>query len=157
MSPDGTVSDVDWEAWCETRRSIFERRPCLNTSLGLDLVGAGRGWARLRLVLKPEVMNPFGAAHGGTTSALIDSAAGHAVAAWCAPDSDRTMGTIDMQVHFLERAQGSELIAEARIIRGGKALAVASVDVRNDAGALVAIGTATYRLGVPGTPRRNED
>lgn len=42
-------------------------------------------------------------------------------------------------------------------MRGGKALAVASVDVRNDDGVLVAMGTATYRLGAPGTPRRNED
>ncbi len=157
MSDTVAHGEFDWDAWCQMRRSIFERQPCLNSYLGLDLIQAGPGWARLRLALRPDVMNPFGAAHGGSTSALIDSAAGHAVAAWCAPESDRIMGTIDMQVHFLERAQGRELIAEARVVRGGKALAVASVDVRNDAGVLVAMGTATYRLGAPGTPRRNED
>jgi uncharacterized protein (TIGR00369 family) len=101
-------------------------------------------------------MNPFGAVHGGAVSALIDSAAGSAVAAGTLPD-DRIMGTIDMQVHFLERGRGSALVAEGRLVRAGGAIAVASVEVRDDAGALVAMGTATFRLGSPGKRRRNED
>ncbi|TAK60530.1 MAG: PaaI family thioesterase [Dehalococcoidia bacterium] len=68
------------------------------------------------------------------------------------------MGTIDMQVHFLERGRGSALIAEGRMVRAGGAVAIASVDVRDDAGTLVAIGTATFRLGKPGAKRpHNED
>jgi uncharacterized protein (TIGR00369 family) len=101
-------------------------------------------------------MNPFGSVHGGSTAALIDSAAGSAIAAGCAPDSDRIMGTIDMQVHFLARAKGSELTAEGRMVRAGRAVAVAQVEVRDDQGELVALGTATFRLGAPGS-RRNED
>ena len=107
--------------------------------------------------LVPQVLNPFGAAHGGATASLIDSAAGSAVAAATAEDGgtigDRIRGTIDMQVHFLERARGAYLIAEGRVIRSGNAIAIAHVDVRDDAGALVAIGTATFRLGRPGTSR----
>ena len=61
-----------------------------------------------------------------------------------------------MQVHFLERAKGSELIAEGRMVRAGRAVAIAQVEVRDDAGSLVAIGTATFRMGAPGS-RRNED
>jgi acyl-coenzyme A thioesterase PaaI-like protein len=68
------------------------------------------------------------------------------------------MGTVDMQVHFLERGHGSSLIGEGRVVRAGKALAVARVDVHDDAGALVAMGTATFRLGEAGRKRlRNED
>jgi len=148
---------TDWDAWIEERREVFERHPSLNHYLGLQLEAAGTGWARMRIDLRPEVMNPFGAAHGGTVSALIDSAAGSAVAAGTLPD-DRIMGTIDMQVHFLERAAGTTLIAEGRMVRAGKAIAIAQVDVRNDAGSLVAMGTATFKLGAPGKRRdRNED
>jgi uncharacterized protein (TIGR00369 family) len=147
----------DWDAWIEGRREAFERHTSLNHYLGLKLEAAGTGWARMRIDLRPEVMNPFGAAHGGTVSALIDSAAGSAVAAGTLPD-DRIMGTIDMQVHFLERAAGTTLTAEGRMVRAGKAIAIASVDVRNDAGRLVAMGTATFKLGAPGRRRdRNED
>jgi uncharacterized protein (TIGR00369 family) len=110
----------------------------------------------MRMELIVGVMNPFGSVHGGSIAALTDSAAGSAIAAGCAPDSDRIMGTIDMQVHFLERGKGSALIADARMLRAGRAVAVASVDVRDQAGTLVAMGTATYRMGPPGS-RRNED
>ena len=147
----------DWDAWVRRRREIFEGRPSLNVYLGLHLEAAGPGWARMRLALRPDVMNPFGVVHGGSVAALIDSAAGSAVAAGILPD-DRIMGTIDMQVHFLERARGTHLLAEGRVVRAGKAIAVAEVDVRDDAGALVAKGTATFRLADPGTVlARNED
>ena len=149
-------SDFDWTAWVEQRRDIFERRPSLNQYIGLHLEAAGPGWARMRMKLIAGVMNPFGSVHGGSIAALIDSAAGSAIAAGCAPDSDRIMGTIDMHVHFLERGKGDALIAEARMVRAGRAVAVASAEVRDEAGTLVAMGTATYRLGAPGS-RRNED
>jgi acyl-CoA thioesterase len=149
-------SDVDWAAWIASRRQIFEGRPSLNQAMGLELIDAAPGWAKMRMRLRPDVMNPFGSVHGGATAALIDSAAGSAIAAGCAPDSDRIMGTIDMQVHFLERAKGDVLTAEGRMVRAGRAVAIAQVEVRDDGGALVAMGTATFRVGAPGS-RRNED
>jgi acyl-CoA thioesterase len=157
VSGAGVADAFDWAGWIETRRELFERRPCLNSYLGMVLEAAGPGWTRMRIALKPDVMNPFDAAHGGTVSALIDSAAGSAIAAGTLPD-DRIMGTIDMQVHFLQRARGSALVAEARLVRAGRAIGIARVDVRDDAGELVAMGTATFRLGAPGSTRdRNED
>jgi uncharacterized protein (TIGR00369 family) len=150
-------AEFDWEAWVEDRREVFEGRACLNRYIGLHLEAAGPGWARMRMSLRPEVMNPFGAVHGGATSALIDAVAGSAIAAGTLPE-DRIMGTIDMQVHFLERGQGAALIGEGRVVRAGKAVAVAHVDVRDEAGTLVAMGTATFRLGEAGRRRlRNED
>jgi uncharacterized protein (TIGR00369 family) len=108
-----------------------------------------------------NVMNPFGAAHGGTVCALIDSACGSAIAAGTIPD-DRIRGTIDMQVHFLERAAGAYLLAEGKMIRAGRSIAIAQADVFNDKGERVAMGTATFRLADPapeggGQRRRNED
>lgn len=147
----------DWPAWIEERRSIFEGRPSLNQYLGLHLVDAGPGWASMRLELRPEVMNPFDAAHGGSVAALIDSVAGSALAAGLLPE-DRIMGTIDMQVHYLERAKGAYLLAQGRVVRAGGAVGVTQVTVADDRGVTVAIGTATFRLGPPGSHRaRNED
>jgi len=155
--PTANPETFDWDAWIEARRELFERRRSFNQYAGFKLDAAGPGWSRMRMDLRPEVMNPFGAVHGGAVAALIDSAAGTAVAAGTLPD-DRIMGTIDMQVHFLERGQGAALVAEGRLVRAGNAVAVASVEVRDDANALVAMGTATFRMGSPGKQRRrNED
>jgi uncharacterized protein (TIGR00369 family) len=149
--------DIDWQAWIADRHKLFEEGVSFNTHVALVLEDAGPGWARMRMDLRPEVMNPFGAVHGGATCALIDSTAGSAIAAGTAAEDgtigDRIRGTIDMQVHFLERARGAYLIAEGRVIRSGNAIGIAHVDVRDDAGTLVAIGTATFRLGRPGTTR----
>lgn len=154
---DAAFGDFDWTAWVEGRRELFERRASLNQYLGLHLDTAGPGWARMSLQLRPDVMNPFDVVHGGSICALIDSAAGTAIAAGTLPD-DRIMGTIDMQVHFLERAQGTALVAEGRVVRAGKAIAIAQVEVKDDAGRSVAMGTATFRLGRSGSQRhRNED
>jgi uncharacterized protein (TIGR00369 family) len=155
--PTITSEPFDWDAWIDARRELFERRRSFNQYAGFKLDAAGPGWSRMRMDLRPDVMNPFGAVHGGAIAALIDSAAGTAVAAGTLP-VDRIMGTIDMQVHFLERARGSALVAEGRLVRAGIAVAVATVDVRDDANALVAMGTATFRMGSPGKQRRrNED
>ena len=149
--------DFDWAAWIADRRKLFEERVSLNQHIGLHFEAAGPGWSRMTMQLRPEVMNPFDAAHGGSICALIDSAAGSAIAAATLPD-DRIMGTIDMQVHFLERAKGTVLIAEGRVVRAGAAVAIAQVDVKDDAGRTVAMGTCTFRLGKPGSQRhRNED
>jgi uncharacterized protein (TIGR00369 family) len=147
----------DWPAWIEGRRDVFERGRSFNQYVGLELEAAGPGWARMRLTLRPEVMNPFGAVHGGAVAALIDSVAGTAIAAGTVPE-DRIMGTVDMQTHFLERGRGSMLIAEGRMVRAGGAVGIATVEVHDDAGTLVAMGTATFRLGKSGQKRqRNED
>ena len=117
------------------------RHPC-RIRPGLDLQGFRHGAARL--------------AHGH--DAIVPGS--HV------PDFETAVGTgaggcqdtIDMQVHFLERARGSQLVAEGRVVRAGNAIAIAQVDVKDDAGRSVAMGTATFRLGKPGSQRyRNED
>lgn len=149
--------EIDWDAWVLERHKIFEEKPSLNQYLGLHLEAAGPGWARMRVTLLDHHMNPFGAAHGGTVGAIIDSVCGSAIAAGLAPD-DRIRGTIDMQVHFLERAAGPFLRAEGRMIRAGRSIAIAQADVFNEQDERVAMGTATFRLADPGAVRpRNED
>ena len=150
------AGQADWEAFKAHHRATFEETVCFNSYIGTRLEDAGDGWARVALALPPEMLNPFGAVHGGAIAALIDSSAGSAISAGAAHDPAlRVMGTIDMQVHYLERAQGERLVAEARVVRAGKAIAVASVDVLDAGGRRVAIGTATYRLGPAGPPNQD--
>jgi len=52
--------------------ALFERRGVVNTHLGLHIEAAGPGWRGCHCGSDREVLNPFGAAHGGSVCALID-------------------------------------------------------------------------------------
>ncbi len=47
---------------------------------------------------------------------------------------------------FLEAASGESVIAEGRIVRAGRRIAVGEAEVRDDDGKLVAVGRASYMI-----------
>ena len=78
--------------------------------------------------------------HGGVTAALIDIAGVYAVATVI----DRTVPTINMSVEYLRMAEDSDLIARARVIKAGRSIGVADIEVSDDSDRLVAVGRGTY-------------
>jgi len=106
------------------------------------------GYVRVRLNVAPPLRNrPNGSVHGGVLAALVDAAAGGAVlsAARLQPDyAGQT--TAELNLSFLAPALGEgDLVAEGRLIRCGRTLAVAEVEVRAEE-EMVAKGRATYVL-----------
>lgn len=90
-----------------------------------------------------------GRVHGGFIATLIDTAAGVAVLANTTPGTQQA--TIDLHVEYLHGAtlESRRLRAAARIRRIGRTVAFLSVDVTDDLGELIAIGTASYHLMRP--------
>jgi uncharacterized protein (TIGR00369 family) len=85
--------------------------------------------------------------HGGAIATLADTAA--MAAAWSgtpAPESMRGT-TVDLTVHFLAPADGTDLVARARVLRRGRSLVHLGVDVSTPGGDPVAHALATYKLG----------
>jgi uncharacterized protein (TIGR00369 family) len=78
--------------------------------------------------------------HGGVIASLIDIAGHAAVAIW----AGRMTPTIDLRIDYLRAASASDLFATARVLRAGRSIARADVEVRNDRGAVVAVGRGTY-------------
>lgn len=78
--------------------------------------------------------------HGGVTAALIDIAGVYAVATVI----DRTVPTINMSVEYLRMAEGSDLIACARVIKAGRSIGVADIEVSDENDRLIAVGRGTY-------------
>ncbi|MEM8590426.1 MAG: PaaI family thioesterase [Pseudomonadota bacterium] len=78
--------------------------------------------------------------HGGITAALIDIAGVYAIATVIG----RTVPTINMSVDYLRMAEGSDLIARARVIKAGRSIGVADIEVSDDADRLIAVGRGTY-------------
>ena len=57
-----------------------------------------------------------------------------------------TIGTIDLRVDYLRPGRGNYFIATGRVVRLGNRVAVAHMELVNDAGELIATGNAAYML-----------
>jgi uncharacterized protein (TIGR00369 family) len=111
--------------------------------LGLRVVPAEPGLARLELELRPELLNSFHDAHGGVVTTLADVAL--AVAAITRDGAARGAITVNLSVSFVGPGRG-RLVAEARCLRSGRELAFSEGEVRDAAGELVAKAVGTFKL-----------
>ena len=110
--------------------------------LGLELVSVERGKAVLRLGIRDELKQNKGIIHGGVTASLIDTAAAFVILTLLEPDQTTT--TVDLTIHYLRPLVKGQAMAHARIVRGGRRLIIAAVDVFDDAGSLAATALTTY-------------
>jgi uncharacterized protein (TIGR00369 family) len=113
---------------------------------GFRIVAVEPGSAEVALARRPDLVQFFGHFHGGVITALADQAAGIAVTS--SLPKGRIGVTVEIKVNFLSPADGSELIARARMLKMSGSIGVATVEVfsKNDAGeTLCAFATATMR------------
>ena len=77
---------------------------------GVEIEEAREGYARIRMTLRPDMLNGHGIAHGGMVFALADTAFAYA----CNSRNLRTVAA-NASITFLDSArEGEILIAEAR-------------------------------------------
>jgi acyl-CoA thioesterase len=110
----------------------------LAAHLGIRLEAVGPGYARATMVVRAQLLNAAGTAHGGATMALLDVV--HAAAS----NSHGTLA-VAQEVHteFVAAARaGDRLVAEGREVSRSSRTAVYRIDVVTDAGRLVATGLA---------------
>lgn len=114
--------------------------------IGIEFVEAAEGRAVCRVTLQEHHTNYNEVVHGGVISSLIDSAAGTAIRTLREPHeiAGRPHATSDLHVTYLAGARGTELVAEARVLRRTRSAIFAEVDVFDDARRLVARGMATF-------------
>ena len=57
------------------------------------------------------------------------------------------MGTIDLRVDYLRPGRGERFTATSSLLRAGNKVAVARVELHNEAQVYIASATATYMVG----------
>ena len=140
--------------------AVEERIP-FNRMLGLERfeVREDRSVA-VHVPMRDELVGNYerGALHGGVISATLDLVGGIA-ALLGAVDNLITeseeearkvfvgLGTIDLRVDYLRPAVGSGFDATASVLRAGRRVAVTRMEMTDDEGRRVAVGTGTYILG----------
>ncbi len=142
-------------------RAIFEEHVPFNRLLGFKLASLDPKNPRIRFDMRPELIgNPQRQIlHGGVISAVLDLMAGVVVhVALFEKDSAHLLsqdgrpafpniGTIDLRVDFLRPGRGAWFEASGQVVRMGKRIAVAHMQLENDAGELIATGSAAYVVG----------
>ncbi|HMM55392.1 MAG TPA: thioesterase family protein [Candidatus Desulfobacillus sp.] len=138
---------------------VFAEKIPFNRVLGLDVVSLAGDSPLLRFAMRPELVGNFmrGNLHGGVISSVIDVCGG--LTAFLGlqrrlrdePVEERLqrfarMGTIDMRVDYLRPGLGSWFEARGAILRTGNKVAVTRMELHNDAGELIAIGTGAYTV-----------
>lgn len=115
--------------------------------LGMEMVEASEGYAKLRLRFQPENTTAANALHGGAVASLIDTTG--AMAAWTTAEiaTPRYFGsTVGITANYLSAVIGEDCFAEGRIMKRGKEIIYSDVRVTNEAGKLLAQGTVIYRI-----------
>lgn len=117
--------------------------------VGIETVVAEPGRVVNRVRLREAHLNYNDVVHGGVISSLIDSVAGGAVRTLREESEirQRPHATSDLHVSYLAPARGTELVAEARVVKMGRTAAFTQVEVRDDSGRVVALGLVTFVIG----------
>ncbi|HEV7330335.1 MAG TPA: hydroxyphenylacetyl-CoA thioesterase PaaI [Flavisolibacter sp.] len=112
--------------------------------LGIEVIAAGEGYAKLQMTLRAEMLNGFGVVHGGVAFSLADSAFAFA----CNSRNNLSMA-LDTNITFTKSTQpGDVLTAEAKELHNGKSTGLYLITVTNQDGVQVALFKGTcFRTG----------
>lgn len=103
--------------------------------LGLEYLALERGYCRVALTLKPEMLNYQGYAHGGVVFSLADVAFGAA----CNSHGEVAVA-LTMSISFLAAVRpGARLVAEARVRKQGRRAGFYDVTVTGEDSTVVAV------------------
>jgi uncharacterized protein (TIGR00369 family) len=123
--------------------------PPIALLLNMRPTKVGHGLAVFECTPDESVYNPIGLVHGGLVCTLADSAAGCAVHTTLEPGAGYT--SIDITVNYLRPvtlASGT-LVATGRVTKPGRRVALATAEVTDSAGRLVATATSNCLILSP--------
>lgn len=98
-------------------------------ALGIECEDVSRERCILRLPFRETNANPGGVLHGGVAASL-SACAGQAVARAALGPEIGPWHTANLQINYLAAASGETLIAEGRLLRNGKDLCYAAIEIR---------------------------
>ena len=122
---------------------VFPLHVPFNEMMGIRVEHWERGRSLVTVEVRQDLTNSWKVAHGGVVTALLDVAL--ATAAHTSFDEGEGVVTLNLSVSFLSAGRGA-LVAEGRLLRGGRSVAFCEGEVRSEEGEVVAKGVGTFKL-----------
>ncbi|MFA0962525.1 PaaI family thioesterase [Roseivirga sp. BDSF3-8] len=108
--------------------------------LGGTIISAEAGEVVREFIVRSDMLNPLGTLHGGVTAAMMDDVLGMTVYSLNQPN---VQVTVNLNVdYFLPARAGDVLRVKGEVVRDGRRLINAFVNVYNEDERLVARGTS---------------
>ena len=141
-------------------KEITEEKIPFNKLIGMKIETLDLDKIGIRFEMRPELVGNFtrGNLHGGVISSVLDVTGG--MVAWTGimkkmegqsfdeiSERFNKIGTIDIRVDYLRPGLGEYFIATGSTLRTGNKVSVTRMELHNDKGILIAIGTGTYVVG----------
>ena len=114
--------------------------------LGIRTVEMGPARMVAELDVRPELLNPFGSAHGGVIAGLVDHVLGSVL--YPVIERGQWAATTEFKLNLVAAVHGGVLRAEAIIVAMSKRTAVVHVEVTND-GRLAGMAQGTVLIPDP--------
>ena len=145
------------DEWCERIRDIFDNKIPFNRFLGLRVHSLEAERSKIRFDMREELVGNYirASLHGGVISAAIDVTGG--LAAFMGLhrklageplevklEKFSRLGTIDLRIDYLRPGIGRTFETTGYPLRTGNKVAVTRIELTNDTGQLIAVGTGAY-------------
>ena len=141
-------------------KEITEEKIPFNKLIGMKIETLDLDKIGIRFEMRPELVGNFtrGNLHGGVISSVLDVTGG--MVAWTGimkkmegqsfdeiSERFNKIGTIDIRIDYLRPGLGEYFIANGSTLRTGNKVSVSRMELHNDKGILIAVGTGTYVVG----------
>ena len=141
-------------------KEITEEKIPFNKLIGMKIETLDLDKIGIRFEMHPKLVGNFtrGNLHGGVISSVLDVTGG--MVAWTGimkkmegqsfdeiSERFNKIGTIDIRVDYLRPGLGEYFIATGSTLRTGNRVSVSRMELHNDKGILIAVGTGTYVVG----------
>jgi len=107
--------------------------------LGIAVLEVKEGYSKIKMTVRPEMINGFGIVHGGIAFSLADSAF-----AFACNNRNNLSVALDTAINFIKPVHvGDELLAEAKEIHNGRSTGLYHITITNQRDHEVAIFKGT--------------
>jgi acyl-CoA thioesterase len=102
--------------------------------LGIEVLEITEGYSKIKMTIRPEMINGFGTTHGGIAFSLADSAF-----AFACNNRNNISVALDTAINFTKAVNvGDTLTAEAKEIHNGRSTGLYLISIHNQNNDLVA-------------------
>ena len=112
--------------------------------LGIEVMEIKEGYSKIKMLIRPEMINGFGIVHGGITFSLADSAF-----AFACNNRNNLSVALDTSINFTRPVHVEDVLtAETKEVHNGKSTGLYQVTITNQNSHIVAVFKGTcFRTG----------
>jgi len=114
--------------------------------LGLSIEKLENGSCQSKLQIREEFLNKRKIVHGGIIYSMADISMG--VAVYSTLNKGEETATIEIKINYLKPANNKVLVCDARVIQGGKQIAVIEAEIKSD-NIMIAKAIGTFSIIKP--------